>query len=114
MRASEFKLRLVSGVEGLIDTYFGSYTMTDKLLNTTLKVIVKQKSYLVDDVLTLFTDKDGCIDEHMIVDEYSKMLENETFILDIRNYINNDIVKGLLPDKALIIKSDDIRKMIFK
>jgi hypothetical protein len=114
MRASEFKLRLVSGVEGLIDTYFGSYTMTDKLLNTTLKVIVKQKSYLVDDVLTLFTDKDGCIDEHMIVDEYSKMLENETFILDIRNYINNDMVKGLLPDKALIIKSDDIRKMIFK
>lgn len=114
MRASEFKLRLVSGVEGLIDTYFGSYTMTDKLLNTTLKVIVKQKSYLVDDVLTLFTDKDGCIDEHMIVDEYSKMLENETFILDVRNYINNDIVKGLLPDKALIIKSDDIRKMIFK
>lgn len=114
MRASEFKLRLVSGVEGLIDTYFGSYTMTDKLLNTTLKVIVKQKSYLVDDVLSLFTDKDGCIDEHMIVDEYSKMLENETFILDIRNYINNDMVKGLLPDKALIIKSDDIRKMIFK
>jgi hypothetical protein len=114
MRASEFKLRLVSGVEGLIDTYFGSYTMTDKLLNTTLKVIVKQKSYLVDDVLTLFTDKDGCIDEHMIVDEYSKMLENETFILDIRNYINNDMVKGLLPDKALIIKSDDIRRMIFK
>lgn len=114
MRASEFKLRLVSGVEGLIDTYFGSYTMTDKLLNTTLKVIVKQKSYLVDDVLSLFTDKDGCIDEHMIVDEYSKMLENETFILDIRNYINNDMVKSLLPDKALIIKSDDIRRMIFK
>ena len=114
MKASEFKLRLVSGVEGLIDTYFGSYTMTDKLLNTTLKVIVKQKSYLVDDALALFTDKDGCIDEHMIVDEYSKMLENETFILDIRNYINNDMVKSLLPDKALIIKSDDIRRMKFK
>lgn len=114
MKASEFKLRLISGVEGLIDTYFGSYTITDKLLNTTLKIIIKQKSYLVDDVLSLFTDKDGCIDEHMIVDEYSKMLENGTFILDIRDYINNDMIKNLLPDKALIIKSDDIKQMILK
>lgn len=114
MKASEFKLRLVNGVENLIDTYFGSYTMTDKLINTTLKVIVKQKSYLIDDVLVLFTDKDGYIDESMIVDEYSKMLEKETFILDIRNYVNNDMVRNLLPDKALIIKADDIRNMIFK
>ena len=50
----------------------------------------------------------------MIVDEYSKMLENGTFILDIRDYINNDMIKNLLPDKALIIKSDDIKQMILK
>lgn len=112
MKASEFKLCLVSGVNNLIDDYFGSHTMADKFINSTLKILVKQNTYKVDNILDLFTDEHGMIDENIIIEEYSKVIGESGFILDIREFIKNDMIRNLLPNKALIIKKDDIRKML--
>lgn len=112
MKASEFKLRLLSGVNGLIDTYYGSGSLIDNTINGTLKLIVKQKSYLVDDALEYFTDKDGCIDEHIVIDEYKKVFSDKKFTLDLRDFINNDFLKNMLPNKALSLDFDDIIRMI--
>ena len=112
MKASEFKLRAISTINGLIDTYFGSDTIMDKFVNSTLHVIVKQKAYMLDDVLNLFTDQDGNIDEELLVDEYSKMFGDNDIIIDIRDYIQNDFIKNKLPNKSLVIKSDDILDML--
>lgn len=112
MKASEFKLRLLSGVNGLIDTYYGSGSLIDNTINGTLKLIVKQKSYLVDDALEYFTDKDGCIDEHTVIDEYKKVFGDKKFTLDLRDFINNDFLKNMLPNKALSLDFEDIIRMI--
>lgn len=112
MKASEFKLRFINTINNLIDTYFGSNTMVDKFVNSTLHVMVKQKSYMLDDVLQLFTDQNGDINEELLIDEYSKMFGDKDIIIDIRDYIKNDFIKSMLPNKSLVIKSDDILDML--
>lgn len=112
MKVSEFKLRLINGVNNLIDAYYGTDSRVDKLMNATLRLAVRQKSYMIDDALELFTDKDGNIDKDIVIEEYSKVLGGDKFILDIRNFINNELIKSLLPDKALVIKTDDLIHML--
>lgn len=111
MKASEFKLSVVSGLNNLIDDYFGSHSMADKFINSTLKILVKQNTYKLDDVLELFTDEHGLIDENIIIEEYSKVVGDSGFVLDIRDFVKNDMIRNLLPNKALIIKKDDLRKI---
>lgn len=112
MKVGEFKMRVINGLNGLIDTYFGTNTTVDKIMNATLRLMVRQKSYMLDDALQIFTNKDGCIDKDAIIEEYSKILGDEKFVLDIRNYIDNGLIKNMLPDKALVIKVDDILNML--
>ena len=112
MKASEFKLRVVSTLNELVDIYFGSEMMIDRVVNSTLHVMIKQKSYMLDDVMNLFTDQDGNIDKELLIDEYSKMFGNKDIVIDIRDYIKNDFIKGILPNKSLIIKSNDILDML--
>lgn len=113
MKASEFKLCIVSGINNLIDDYFGSHSVADKFINSTLKILVKQNTYKLDSIVDLFTDEHGMIDENIIIEEYSKVIGDSGFILDIREFIKNEMIRNLLPNKALIIKKDDIRKMLY-
>lgn len=108
MKSSELKLRVITSLNNLIDTYFGTNTMVDKFINSTLHVVVKQKSYMLDDVLNLFTDDEGNINEELLFEEYSKMFGDNDIVIDIRDYIKNDMVKSMMPNKSLIIKQEDI------
>ena len=111
MKVQEFKLRMINGVNTLIDDYFGSNNVTDKFINSTLKIMVKQNANKVDGISDLFADEDGCIDESIILEEYGKTLGETGIIFDIRDFVKNDMVRGLLPNKALIIKKEDLHKM---
>ena len=112
MKASEFKLSVVSGINSLIDDYFGSSSKADKFINSTLKILVKQNTYKLDDILCLFADEHGMIDEDIIIEEYSKVIGDSGFIFDIRDFIKNDFVRNMLPNKALVVKKEDLRKML--
>lgn len=112
MKASELKLRVITSLNSLIDTYFGTNTMVDKFINSTLHVVVKQKSYMLDDALNLFTDEEGNINEELLFEEYSKMFGDNDIVIDIRDYIKNDMVKSMMPNKSLIIKQEDILDML--
>ena len=112
MKASEFKLRVISTLNELVDIYFSSDAIIDKFVNSTLHVMIKQKSYMLDDVMNLFTDQDGNIDKELLIDEYSKMFEDKDIVIDIRDFIKNDFIKGMLPNKSLIVKSEDILDML--
>lgn len=112
MKAIEFKLRVVSTLNELVDVYFGSDAMVDKFVNSTLRIMIKQKSYMLDDVMNLFTDQDGNINEELLIDEYSKMFGDKDIVVDIRDFIKNDFIRGMLPNKSLIIKSDDVLDML--
>lgn len=108
IRVCEFKRKLVNGVEGLIDTYFGSDNIADRLMNATVKIIINQNVDKVDDMLKLFADADGWVDVDLIIKEYGKAFGSDKLIIDLRDFVNNESIKRLLPNKALAIKMDDL------
>ena len=60
----------------------------------------------------MFSDKDGFIETDMVLAEYTKAFGADKFVLDLRNFVDNDIIKRSLPNKALAIKIEDIAKML--
>ena len=108
MKIGEVKMRLSNSVMGLIDTYFSGNALNEKFINSTLKILLKQNLYKIDSILTLFSDQNGDINVDDIILEYSKMFDENGFIFDLKNYINNDLIKNFVPDKILIIKREDI------
>lgn len=114
MKIGEVKLKLSNAVLNLIDTYFNGKDMSERFINSTLKIILKQNLYRVDSVLSLFADKDGNINTDEIVEEYSKMIGESGYIFDIKEYISNDTVRNMIPDKVLVIKQEDILNLFKK
>ena len=112
MKAGEIKLRLTNSVMGLIDTYFGANTMQEKFINATLKIILKQNIYKVDPMLNLFADKNGDINLQVIVDEYTKMIDENGIVFDLKQYVDDETIKSLIPNKILVIKREDIANLL--
>jgi c-di-GMP-related signal transduction protein len=108
IKMSEFKLRAIQGIGGLIDTYFSGNSISERLMNATVKIIVNQNVDKYDDIINLFADKDGYIDTDMMIREYGKAFGSDKVILDIRDFVDNDVVRGVLPNKAIAIKIDDL------
>jgi hypothetical protein len=108
MKIGEVKMRLSNSVMGLIDTYFSGNALNEKFVNSTLKIILKQNLYKIDSILSLFTDQNGDINTDEIVMEYSKMIDENGIVFDLKKYIDNDLVKTIVPDKILILKREDI------
>ena len=111
MKVSEFKLRAVTGINKLIDEYFGGDNMKDKFVNSTLKVIVKQNQHKFDNILEIFSDEKGEINTTTIIDQYSDVIGGDGFVIDIRDFIKNDWLRSMLPNKALKVKKEDILNM---
>lgn len=112
MKIAELKLRLLSGANNLIDDYFGSGSISDNMLNATLKLLVRQNEHKMDSVLNMFADEKGEIDGNVVVEEYSKVFGNEGVIIDIKDFVKSNTVRSFLPDKCLKVTQDDLRKMI--
>ena len=111
IKIADFKLRALLGAENLIDTYFASGSMSDRFINATVKIIVNQNIDKLDNVITLFADKDGFIDTDLMLREYGRAFGTDKVILDLRDFVDNDMVRRALPNKALAIKIDDIAKI---
>lgn len=112
MKTGEVKMRLMKAVMGMIDTYFCGNALDEKFINSTLKILVKQNAYKIDSVLELFADKDGEINATEIVAEYANMLDEKGYIFDIKQYVDNDMIKSLIPDKVLVVKREDILNIL--
>lgn len=112
MKIGEFKMRLANSVMNLIDTYFGGTAMNEKFINSTLKIILKQNIYKVDPMLELFVDKDGEINAADIIAEYANIIDEKGYVFDLKQYVENDTIKSLLPNKILVIKREDILNLL--
>lgn len=112
MKIGEVKLRLSNSVIELIDTYFGGMTLNEKFINSTLKIILKQNIYKIEPMLNLFSDKDGNINMEEVIAEYSNMIDEKGLVFDLKSYVKDDMIKSFIPDKILIIKKDDILKLL--
>ena len=111
IKMSEFKSRVVIGVEELIDVYFSGESISERLMNATVKIIVNQNVDKLDDVIGLFADKSGYIDTDLMIREYGKAFGTDKVILDLRDFVNNDMVRKALPNKAIAIRIDDLAKI---
>lgn len=112
MKIGEAKIRISKAAFEMIDAYFGEPKMNEKFINSTLKILVKQNIHKVDSILTLFADKDGEIDVVSIMSEYANIIDESGYVFDIKNFVENDMVKSLIPDKVLLIKREDILKLL--
>ena len=86
--------------------------ITEKMINATLKVLVKQNAYKIDGMLGLFADQNGNINPQEILMEYANQIDDNGIVVDIKQYINNDTLKQFIPNKVLIIKKEDILSLI--
>lgn len=112
MRICEFKSRVINGIDDLIDTYFSGTSVSDRLMNATVKIIINQNADKFDGVIELFADKDGMIDADLMLREYSKAFGSDKMILDLRDFVDNDMIKSILPNKAIAIRIDDLAKIL--
>lgn len=112
MRMCEFKSRVINGIDDLIDTYFSGTSVSDRLMNATVKIIINQNADKFDGVIELFADKDGMIDADLMLREYSKAFGSDKMILDLRDFVDNDMIKSILPNKAIAIRIDDLAKIL--
>lgn len=111
IKIAEFKTRALIGVEDLIDTYFSGNSIGERLMNATVKIVVNQNIDKLDGIIGLFADKDGLIDTDLMLREYGKAFGSDKFILDLRDFVDNDMVRRALPNKALAIRIDDIARV---
>jgi c-di-GMP-related signal transduction protein len=114
IRVNEFKYKLLNGVEELIDMYFSTDTLSERLINATAKIIINQNIDKVDEFITLFTDKDGYIDTEVLIKEYGKAFGTDKLVIDLRDFVNNDMIRRALPNKALAIEINDLAAIFEK
>lgn len=111
IKISELKYRLANGVNDLIDTYFSGGDIKERFMNATVKIIVNQNIDKIDDFVTLFADKDGNVDTDILIKEYGKAFGTDKLILDLRDFIENDMVRRALPNKALALEIEDLARI---
>lgn len=111
IKISEFKYRLANGVNDLIDTYFSGNDIKERFMNATIKIIVNQNIDKVDEFVVLFADKDGFIDTDILIKEYGKAFGTDKVIFDLRDFVENDMVRRALPNKALALEIEDLSRI---
>lgn len=112
MKLGEAKLRISNAANNMIDAYFGESSLNEKFINSTLKILVKQNLYKIEPILAMFANKDGDINVSEIVAEYANIIDDNGYVLDIKGFVNNDIVKSLIPDKVLLVKREDLLNLL--
>jgi hypothetical protein len=112
MKTGEIKIRLFNALMTMIDTYFSAPSMSEKFINSTLKILVKQNINKIDSMLDLFTDENGDINAEEIISEYAEMFDESGYVFNIKDYIENESVKKFIPDKALVIKREDVLSIL--
>ena len=105
MTISELKLRLNTSLNGLIDTYFGNANVTERMINATLKVLVKQNINKADKAMMLFADENGEICPKEILQMYAEQIGDDGITLDIsertvKNHVSNIFKKIEVTDRT--------------
>jgi hypothetical protein len=46
------------------------------------------------------------------VAEYAKMIDENGYVFDLKQYVDNPTIKSLIPNKILVIKREDILNLL--
>lgn len=112
MRKEELIYNIKKYVYQLIDDVMPEKGLLGKIENRTAKYWVEQNQWRLDDILSVFTNKDGCIDGHQLVDMYKDVLfENGELRISLVDLVG-DNYKSLMPDKIILFREDDLFKLV--
>lgn len=112
MRKEELKYSIKQYILQLINDVLPESGILGKLSNRTAKFWVEQNQWRLDEILSVFTDKDECIDIEKLAAMYEDVLfENGELCLSLKE-IAPDSIKTMLPDKTMIFKKDDLYKLL--
>jgi hypothetical protein len=112
MRKEELKYSITQYINQLINDVLPESGILGKLSNRTAKYWVEQNQWRLDEILSVFTDKDECIDTEKLAEMYEDALfENDELRLSLKE-IAPESVKAMLPDKIMIFKKDDLHKLL--
>lgn len=112
MRKEELEYSIKKYVNQLIDDVLPESGILGKLSNRTAKYWVEQNQWRLDEILSVFTDKDECIDTKKLAEMYEDVLfENGELRLSLKE-IAPDSIKTMLPDKIMIFKKEDLHKLL--
>jgi hypothetical protein len=112
MRKEELEYSIKQYVDQLINDVLPENGILGKLSNRTAKFWVEQNQWRLDEILSVFTDKDECIDIQKLAAMYEDVLfENGELRLSLKE-IAPDSIKTMLPDKTMIFKKDDLYKLL--
>ena len=112
MRKEELEYNIKQYVLQLINDVLPENGLLSKLGNRTAKYWVEQNQWRLDEILSVFTNKDGCIDTEKLAEMYEDVLfENGELRLSLKE-IAPEGVKAMLPDKIMIFKKDDLYKLL--
>ena len=112
MRKEELKYSITQYVHQLINDVLPESGLLSKLGNATAKYWVEQNQWRLDEILSVFTDKDDCIDTKKLAAMYENVLfENGELRLSLKK-IAPDSIKAMLPDKTMIFKREDLYKLL--
>lgn len=110
MKASEFKIQTVNKLFKLADDYFDGITIQERLINGTIKQVIKNKQHQFDDWLEMFTDENGNIQTDEIKNAIADMGNVELSLKDLARQFN--IPSYFLPNKVLILTKQDIINLL--
>lgn len=112
MRKEELQYNITKYVYQLIDEIMPERGILGKIENRTAKYWVDQNQWRLDDMLTVFMDRDGCIDGHHLAEYYKDALfENGELRLSLSELTGNRF-KGIIPDKIVLFKEDDLYRLV--
>ena len=112
MRKEELEYSIKQYVDQLINDVLPENGILGKLSNRTAKFWVEQNQWRLDEILSVFTDKDECIDIQKLAAMYEDVLfENGELRLSLKE-IAPDSIKAMLPDKTMIFKREDLYKLL--
>ena len=112
MRKEELKYSIKKYVNQLIDDVLPESGILGKLSNRTAKYWVEQNQWRLDEIISVFTDKDECIDTQKLAEMYEDVLfENGELRLSLKE-ITPDSIKTMVPDKIMVFKRDDLHKLL--
>lgn len=112
MRKEELEYNIKKYVYRLIDDIMPEKGLLSKIENRTAKYWVDQNQWRLDDILSVFMDKDGCIDERHLVDYYRDALFEDGEIRISLSDLVGEKYKSMLPDKLILFREDDLSKLV--
>lgn len=112
MRKEELEYNIKNYVMDLIDDIMPANGLLGKMQNRTAKYWVEQNQWRLDDILSVFTDKEESIDTEGLVRQYEDILfEDGEFRLCLKDLVG-DKYSNLLPNKIVLFNREDLYKLV--